>query len=63
MNSGQLVSADSIDVVEMDEMHSYIGSKKNTRGYGLPSIETKNDLSVVKSAQEAAQQEKSSGKI
>ena len=36
MNSGQLVSADSIDVVEMDEMHSYIGSKKNTRGYGLP---------------------------
>jgi ATP:corrinoid adenosyltransferase len=31
--------ATELEVVEMDEMHSYIGSKKNLVGYGLPLTE------------------------
>ena len=35
----KLRSSDEIEVVEMDEMHTYIGSKKTTAGYGLLLIE------------------------
>jgi transposase-like protein len=35
-----------LDVVEMDEMHSYIGSKKNLVGYGLPLTEQESDSST-----------------
>jgi transposase-like protein len=31
--------ATELEVVEMDEMHSYVGSKKKPVGYGLPWIE------------------------
>ncbi len=31
-----------IDLVELDEMHSYIGHKKTTAGSGLPSTDTAN---------------------
>ena len=31
----ELRSADEIEIVEMDEMHTYIGSKKTIAGYGL----------------------------
>jgi len=27
-----------IEVVEVDEMHTYVGQKKTTDGFGLPSI-------------------------
>ena len=35
----KLRSADEIEVVEIDEMHTYIGSKKTIVGYGLLLIE------------------------
>ena len=31
----EIRSEEAIEVIEMDEMHSYIGSKKTTVGYGL----------------------------
>jgi hypothetical protein len=40
-----------IEVVELDEMHTYIGSKKTTVGSGLLLIEMGTDLSTVKLVQ------------
>ena len=40
-------SNDEIKVVEMDEMHTYIGSKKTTAGSGLLLIEMGIDSSTV----------------
>jgi transposase-like protein len=54
-------SAD-IEVVELDEMHTYIGSKKTTVGYGLLLIDMGTGSSIVKLAHEGLSQEKSSGK-
>jgi len=31
-------TSQSIEIVEVDEMHTYVGSKKTTVGYGLPSV-------------------------
>lgn len=31
-----------INIVELDELHSYIGHKKTTAGFGLPSADTQN---------------------
>jgi transposase len=45
-NSGE------IEVVELDEMHTYIGSKKTTAGYGLLLIGMGTGSSTVKWAQE-----------
>ena len=39
---------EDIEVVELDEMHTYIGSKKTTVGYGLLLIETGIGSSIVK---------------
>jgi transposase-like protein len=50
-----------IDVVELDEMHTYIGSKKTTAGYGLLLIDMGTDLSIVKLAQEELKLGKGSG--
>ncbi len=61
-NAQELSSNTGIEVVEMDEMHTYIASKKNTHGYGLPLTVRANDLSTVTSVQEAAKQVKNSGK-
>ncbi len=61
-NSEELQSRAAIEVVEIDEMHTYIASKKNTHGYGSLSTETVNGSSTVKSVHEAQTQEKSSGK-
>ena len=36
-----------IEIVEVDEMHSYIGSKKTTVGYGLLLIDVGNDSSTL----------------
>ncbi len=61
-NSEELQSRAAIEVVEMDEMHTYIASKKNTHGYGLPLTVRANSSSTVKSVHEAQKQAKSSGK-
>ena len=41
-------STAGVDVVEMDEMHTYIGSKKTIAGSGLLLIEMQNDSSTAK---------------
>ena len=38
--------ATQLDVVERDEMHSYVGSKKTLVGYGLPLTEQESDSST-----------------
>ena len=40
-----LKSDNEIKIVEMDELHSYIGQKKDTAGYGLLLIEMGKDSS------------------
>jgi transposase-like protein len=50
-----------INVVELDEMHTYIGSKKTTVGYGLLLIDMVTCLSTVKLAQEGQKLKKNSG--
>jgi hypothetical protein len=34
-------------MVDVDEMHSYIGSKKTTTQFGLPPADLENGLSVL----------------
>lgn len=46
-----------IEVMELDEMHSYIGSKKNTVGYGLLLIDMGKGSSTAYWAQGEQQQE------
>jgi transposase-like protein len=41
-------SAAGVEVVEMDEMHTYIGSKKTTAGFGLLLIDMGNGSSTAK---------------
>lgn len=43
-------NTEDIEVVELDEMHTYIGSKKTTVGSGLLLIETGIGSSIVKLA-------------
>jgi len=54
-------SSQDIEMVEVDEMHTYVGSKKTTVGYGLLLIDMKNDSSTSLLATEATQQRKSFG--
>ncbi|MDR1198863.1 MAG: hypothetical protein LBK94_07620 [Prevotellaceae bacterium] len=52
-----------IEMVEVDEMHSYIGSKKTGVGYGLLLTATgRKDSSISLLATEAIKQQKNSGK-
>ena len=39
-------TSEDIEVVEVDEMHSYIGSKKTIVGYGLLLIDMEKDSSI-----------------
>jgi transposase len=57
-----LRSSDEIEVVEIDEMHTYIGSKKTTVGSGLLLIDMGNDSSIAKLALGEQRQEKSFGR-
>lgn len=57
----ELRSSDDIEVVEIDEMHTYIGSKKTSFGSGLLLIELGKDSSIAKLAQEVRKQEKNFG--
>jgi transposase-like protein len=51
-----------IEMVEVDEMHSYIGSKKTTVGYGLLLIDMEKNSSISLLATEAMKRRKSFGK-
>ena len=51
-----------IEVMELDEMHTYIGQKKTTAGYGLLLIEMGTDSSIVKLAPGEPKQVKSFGR-
>jgi transposase len=51
-----------IQVMELDEMHTYIGQKKTTAGYGFLLIEMGTDSSTVKLAQGEQKPEKGSGR-
>ena len=58
----KLRSDEDIEVVEIDEMHTYIGSKKTTVGYGLLLIEMGTNSSIARLAHEELKQEKNFGK-
>jgi transposase-like protein len=46
-NVAGLQSNDKIEIVELDEMHTYIGSKKTTVGFGLLLIDLGKDSSTL----------------
>ena len=54
--------SEKIEVVELDEMHSYIGSKKTTVGFGLLLIDMERNSSTSLLAIEAMKQQQNSGK-
>jgi transposase-like protein len=62
----QVVSLQSeskeIEIVELDEMHSYIGSKKTTVGFGLLLIDMGKNSSTSLLATEVMKQRKNFGK-
>jgi transposase-like protein len=58
----ELRSSEGIEVVEMDEMHTYVGSKKTTVGSGLLLIDMAKGSSIVLLAQEGVRQGKGFGK-
>ena len=43
----ELRSDSALKIVEMDEMHTYVSSKKTTAGYGLLLIDMEKDLSTA----------------
>jgi len=47
---------ESIEVVELDELHTYVGSKKTTDGYGLLLIDMESGLSLLSVATGQRQQ-------
>jgi transposase-like protein len=57
-----LKSENTISVVELDEMHTYIGNKKNIAGSGLLLIEIEKDSSTVLLVAGERKQDKNSGK-
>jgi len=48
-------------IVEMDEMHSHVGNKKNIAGSGLLLIDLGTALSMLSQVQEESRQDKGSG--
>lgn len=58
----ELRSAEEIEIVEMDEMHTYLGSKKTLAGYGLLLIGLGESSSSARLAQGTRQREEPSGK-
>ena len=49
-------SSKEVTVVELDEMHTYIGSKKNSAGYGLLLIDIGTGISLLSVAAEEQKQ-------
>jgi transposase-like protein len=58
----ELKSENEIAIVELDEMHTYIGNKKNIAGSGLLLIELGKSSSTALLAPEERKPDKSSGK-
>ena len=58
-----LRSNEPASVTEIDEMHTYIGTKKTINGYGLLLIEMKRDSSISLLGTEALQQASNFGLI
>ena len=58
----EIRSEQQIEIVEIDEMHTYIGSKKTIVGFGLLLIELEKSSSTAFLAIEGSGQEKSFGK-
>ena len=58
----ELKSENKISIVELDEMHTYIGNKKNIVGSGLLLIEMEKDSSTALLVAGELKQDKSSGK-
>ena len=52
-----------IEMVEVDEMHSYIGSKKTAVGFGLLLIDMEKDSSISLLATEATNRQKNFGRV
>lgn len=52
-----------VQVMEMDEMHTYIGSKKTIAGYGLLLIEMRKDSSIAYWVPGELSPEKDSGSL
>ena len=57
-----LGESEDTSIVEIDEMHSYIGSKKTTVGYGLQLIDSVNGLSISSLDDEIRKQDKHFGR-
>jgi transposase len=57
-----LKSENEIEIVELDEMHTYIGNKKNIVGSGLLLIELGKNSSTALLVAGEPKQDKSSGK-
>ena len=58
----ELKSENEISIVEIDEMHTYIGNKKNIAGSGLLLIELGKSSSTALLAAEGQKLDKNSGK-
>ena len=50
-----------VRIMELDEMHSYVGHKKTIDGYGLVLIETQENTLILLSGIEVAQQDNNYG--
>lgn len=57
----QLTSPKAVKEVEIDELHTYIGSKKSTAGYGLLLIDLGKDLSLLSWGLDRPKQESNCG--
>ena len=57
-----IISDTNIEVIEIDEMHSYIGNKKTTVGYGLLLIDMGKDSSISLLVIDHQKQENNYGK-
>jgi transposase-like protein len=60
-NIDEIRSDNQIDVIELDEMHTYISSKKTSFGSGLLLIEMGENSSIAKLVQEKLKPEKDFG--
>lgn len=58
----ELKSENAISIVELDEMHTYIGNKKNTAGFELLLIELGKNSSTVLLVAEERKPDNNSGK-
>lgn len=57
-----LINQQTVKITEMDELHSYIGSKKTIVGCGLQLIETENATLILLLGQEGQKRGKDCGK-